>query len=74
MAKERKVVTLENGRGALDYTDPLVARFAAEKTAQWIHYSLHQNLPLNDDDSDCVLVQDSHTSSRENWGTFRNLY
>jgi hypothetical protein len=66
-AKQRKMMTLDRGRSALHYTDPLVDRFAATKTAQCIiHYSMHQHLPLKEDNSDCVLVQDSHNTSTEN--------
>jgi hypothetical protein len=35
-AKQRKVMTLDTGRSALHYTDPLVDRFAATKKAQCI--------------------------------------
>jgi hypothetical protein len=55
-------------------TDQLVTRFAAMKTAQRIHYSLHDHLPLNKVNSDCVLAQDSNSTSEENRRTFRNLY
>jgi len=48
-----------------------VARFAAKKTAQWIHYSLHQYLPLNEDNTDCALVEDSHNTSKENREKFQ---